>query len=65
MGGHFGVPIHSGVPWSDLDNYLTSNQNILLADVCAGKMLHRAFDSNINLDDLELSGMFLLYSHTT
>ncbi|XP_059143298.1 rRNA methyltransferase 3, mitochondrial-like [Physella acuta] len=55
MGGHFCVPIYSGLSWSEVHNYVTEGTQVFLANSRPSHILERSFDQQMALEDLQVS----------
>jgi len=53
MGGHFSVPIYSGISWADVPNYMADNTQVFLANTWQSYMLTRSFDKKLQSEDLD------------
>ncbi|XP_012946066.1 rRNA methyltransferase 3, mitochondrial [Aplysia californica] len=57
MGGHFSVPLHWGLSWAEVGGYVAEDSLVLLADTQDGRMLDRAFDHTMSLEELDKLGV--------
>ncbi|KAH9502452.1 rRNA methyltransferase 3, mitochondrial [Bulinus truncatus] len=59
MGGHFCVPIYTGLSWSDVPNLLKNDTQILLAHPRPSKILTRTFSKSLTAEDLNIQDVEL------
>lgn len=53
MGGHFCVPIYSGLSWSEVHNCVTENTQVFLANARPAHVLERSLNQQMALEDLQ------------
>uniref|UniRef100_A0A0B6Z4J1 tRNA/rRNA methyltransferase SpoU type domain-containing protein n=1 Tax=Arion vulgaris TaxID=1028688 RepID=A0A0B6Z4J1_9EUPU len=53
MGGHFSVPIYTGLSWADIPNYLQVNTQVFLANTWQSSTLTSSFDKKLRSEDLD------------
>ena len=51
MSAHFSVPLYWGVSWSDIDEYVDENTNVLLADCHTSTTVHSSFSDTVDPND--------------
>ncbi|CAL1535462.1 unnamed protein product [Lymnaea stagnalis] len=52
MGGHFSVPIYSGMSWSEVHNYIDKDTQVFLANSRPARVLSRSFDTKLSHEDV-------------